>query len=290
MTLELRQTRRLSTEQAAEVARLARLCTEHDGVSPLNEAAGLALSHPDGSTLHLLARQDGRLVGYAQLDANGGVQLFVEPAERRQGVGSLLADRAAGREPEHWWAFGWLPAARGFARRRGLVVVRSLLIMRRTLGDELPALPMPTGITLDHFRPEDCDELVRVNAAAFAHHPEQGAMDRAQAAERMSQDWFSAEDLLVARDLRGGLAGFHWIKITEQEGRVEGEVYVIGVDPAWAGRGLGRSLLRAGLVHMRERGADLALLYVESDNSTAVRLYESANFEVITTDVALAAS
>jgi mycothiol synthase len=68
-----------------------------------------------------------------------------------------------------------------------------------------------------------------------------------------------------------------------------GEVYVLGVDPAAQGLKLGRALLIAGLGHLRERELSTVLLYVEADNSTARRLYESLGFTVFSRDIQFAA-
>jgi mycothiol synthase len=45
-------------------------------------------------------------------------------------------------------------------------------------------------------------------------------------------------------------------------------------------------LTLAGLQHLHERGLDTVLLYVESDNVPAVRVYEKLGFTVFASDVA----
>ena len=113
-----------------------------------------------------------------------------------------------------------------------------------------------------------------MNAAAFAHHPEQGSMDADELAERMAEPWFDPAGLLVAAD-GDRLLGFHW---TKRHSATLGEVYVVGIDPASQGLGLGKVLVDAGLRHLRDGGAEDVLLYVESDNVPAVRLYEGLGF------------
>jgi mycothiol synthase len=72
-----------------------------------------------------------------------------------------------------------------------------------------------------------------------------------------------------------------------------GEVYIVGVDPAAQGRGLGAALTLRGLHHLAERldgpGRDAqVMLYVEADNSAAVKTYRRLGFDVVNADVAYA--
>jgi mycothiol synthase len=146
--------------------------------------------------------------------------------------------------------------------------------MRRPTTEPLPDLVVPDDLTVRGYQPGDADELIRVNAAAFAHHPEQGSMDAANLAERMAQPWFDPAGLLVADDGER-LLGFHW---TKQHSAEVGEVYVVGIDPAAQGRGLGKLLTLAGLRHLADLGVGEILLYVESDNAPAIAVYSGLGF------------
>jgi mycothiol synthase len=154
--------------------------------------------------------------------------------------------------------------------------------MRRAADAPLPSVAEPAGIAVRGYREADAEGVLAVNAAAFANHPEQGALDRRGLDERMAEDWFDPAGLLVA-DRDGEVVGFHW---TKRHPDGTGEVYVIGVAPSMQGSGLGKALLVAGLRHLADRGSPEVLLYVESDNP-AVRLYESFGFthEARDTDV-----
>ena len=142
-------------------------------------------------------------------------------------------------------------------------------------------LVVPDGVTVRGYRDADADEVLRVNAAAFAHHPEQGSMDAANLAERMAEPWFDPAGLLVA-DAGDGLLGFHW---TKQHTPELGEVYVVAVDPAAQGRGSGRVLTVAGLEHLRRARRTRGLLYVESDNAPAIATYSRLGFRHTSTHV-----
>ncbi|HEY3336875.1 MAG TPA: mycothiol synthase [Propionicimonas sp.] len=282
-------TNRLTPEQADLVRALAARAEAADGIDPLNEEARFALR--DGAGEHvLLTGVPGTVSGYLQWQpAYGTAQLVVDPAQRRRGLGtSLLAvldDRpapetgGAGGEVSGIWAFGDLAPARGFALANHLSPSRSLLIMDRSLAG-IMAPDVPDGLSLRGYTAADAGQLLAVNAAAFAHHPEQGVLDAAGLAARMAEPWFDPAGLILGFDAEG-LAGFHWTKQVEGTG----EVYVIGVAPRTQGRGYGKVLLQAGLAHLRSTGSDRVLLYVDSAEEVAVRMYESAGFGVARRDV-----
>ena len=54
---------------------------------------------------------------------------------------------------------------------------------------------------------------------------------------------------------------------------------MLGVDPAARGRRLGPALTLAGLAHLRDRGLGAVVLYVEADNTAAVRVYRDLGFD-----------
>ncbi len=271
----------------AEVEQLAAAAAAPNHPSALNEAGLLNLRHPRDDVHHLLGHIDGDLVGYAQLEHGPRVDtgaVMVAPRARRRGLGRALLTALIGQADAllQLWAPGDPPAAAVLAERTGLRRVRTLSIMTRPLDDVLPEPAAPPGVTIRGFRPgSDEDSWLAVNARAFAHHPEQGRITRADLGERMAESWFDPAGFLLAeRD--GRVIGFDWTK--QQQDRL-GEVYVIGVDPDAAGGGVGKALLYAGLRHLQLRGNAEVELYVESDQQTAIALYTGAGFTESSKDV-----
>lgn len=252
-------------DEIAEVTRIADACEAADGAAPLDEAGRMALV--DGTAA--VALRDG---GFALLH-DGDLSLAVHPDHRERGIATALL-KASHHGARTAWSHGNHPAAARLAAAHGWDRVRDLWIMRRSAALELPALELPDGISVRSYRDADAASIVAVNAAAFAHHPEQGAMDTDNLARRMAEPWFDPAGLLVAED-GSGVLGFHW---TKQHDAERGEVYVVGVDPAAQGRGLGRALTLAGLHHLASLGVEEVLLYVESDNAPAVAVYSRLGF------------
>jgi mycothiol synthase len=274
--------------------------TAADGVHPISEDAQLGLRHGSPGGHDLVVRDGAALVGYARLD-DGVAELVVHPAFRRRGWGRALLDRLldlAGDRPLSIWAHGDLPGSAELLAPRGFSRSRVLLQMRRHLDDgDLagvdPRPALPDDVHVEPFRPgRDEQAWLRVNARAFAWHPEQGRMTAADLALRQAEPWFDPHGFLLAwrgdPDDGGVLLGSHWTKVHPPGDVAEeavGEVYVLGVDPDAQGMRLGRALTDLGLAHLRARGLGQVLLYVEEDNQAAVRLYEGRGFRRFSVDV-----
>jgi len=176
-----------------------------------------------------------------------------------------------------------LPAATALAAAAGLVVTRELYVMSRPLTAEDAVDPvLPQGFSVRPFEPGVDDEhWAALNAAAFASHPEQGRLTLTDLHERMAQPWFDpAGLLLVVDDTTGDVVAFHWTKVepTTPPAVPRGEVYVVGVDPAYQGRGLGGPVTSLGLAHLARLGLAEVELYVDGDNTAARRTYTRLGF------------
>jgi mycothiol synthase len=227
---------------------------------------------------------DSTIVGYAQsIDGESGYTVDCvadDPPAREQLVNFLIAAL-----PDHvevtWWGHELASDAALAATLHMPPPYRRLLNMSRPL----PLEPTPTAKDVEvraFVIGQDEQAWLDVNNAAFSWHHEQGCWDLATLHQRMSRPWFDlAGFLLHERD--GRLAAFCWTKV---HANGVGEIYVIAVHPDFHGLGLGRALTVAGLRHLSDIGSNEAMLYVEADNTAAVRLYESLGFYTAHTDVA----
>lgn len=273
---------------AARLRALWALAEEADGVGAVSEAFRLTVGPARDGVVHLVRTEGDEVVGYAQVASAGTddavAELVVDPAHRRTGHGRALLDAALAEGARSVWAHGDLPAAGSLAASAGLERTRELFRMARPLtSDDASDPELPDGYAARAFEPgRDDEDWVALNAAAFASHPEQGRLTVADLHERMDQEWFDAAGfILVERD--GRVVAFHWTKV--EPGSASGEVYVVGVDPAEQGHGLGGPLTRLGTAHLARRGLAEVELYVDGDNTAARRTYARLGFEDAAVDV-----
>ena len=156
---------------------------------------------------------------------------------------------------------------------------RALHQMRCPLPVEAAAIP-----TRD-YADTDFEELRSVNNRAFSSHPDQGNRSAEALRATMTEPWFRADGVRIHEE-DGRIAGFCWTKIhPSPPAAVElGEIYVIGVDPDYHGRGLGVPMTAAGLEWLADQGISTGMLYVEADNIPALRTYERLGFTILRTD------
>jgi mycothiol synthase len=275
---------------------LVQRATRADGQPPFSDGSLVELATGDRE---LLAIGDVA----AALLRDGEAEFVVDPDARRHGHGTQLLEELLSRSPRlRVWAHGDHRAARALAASHGLVAVRELLQLRAAVAP-LAAPAETTGASdprdglrqdrsaeagrpaLSAFRPGvDEDAWLELNARAFATHPEQGRVTRADLDVLTSEPWFDADDFLLMRD-GGTLVGYCWLKVEHGIG----EFYVVGVSPDRQGAGIGRRLVAAGLARLADRGIRTSSLYVEADNEPAVRLYRSFGFDDHSIDIQYAA-
>jgi mycothiol synthase len=304
----------LSDPDVADVFwRIVRRAEAVDGQPPFNDQALVDVRAGSRTLIALVEPRDDEpgdtIIGAAIL-GQGELDLVLDPEWRGVGFGGAALTGLLSSASPHLtaWSHGDHPAARALAESHGFDRVRTLLQLRMPLNEGNAGAPASAravasgseaqpaqrsasasasaaggdGVSIRSFDADtDAAAWVDLNARIFAHHPEQGKMTAADLAARQDEEWFDAGDFLVAVDERGELIGYNWLKVEDDLG----EIYVLGVSPDAAGRGLGRTLTNAGLARLRERGVSTAALYVEADNEPAVRLYRSVGFADHTIDV-----
>ena len=282
--------RRVGEEEIGEISRLAAEAESFDKHKALGDHTWLDLVHGGRKGAYgFTARFEGRtqLIGYAQLSVGNNswaLEVVVHPLHRsrRSGVTEALIRRslqeiaANGGGHVHIWLshndheMVEVLASEGFRRGRELIQMRRRLPLERDLISEpIETRPFVCG--------QDEIEWLRVNNLAFASHPEQGGWTLETLSSRQKEPWFDPQGFLLHFQGKQ-LAAFCWTKIHADTEPMMGEIYVIGVDPTLGGRGLGRRICIAGLEYLARKRLPVAMLYVDSDNASAVSMYEHLGF------------
>lgn len=272
-----------------DMARVLDAVGSADGHPPLSDQAVLDVQHPTPRSALLLARTpDGTLAAVGSLrrgPAAWTLEVAVDlPFRRPSGdVEQELLDAALAHVATHGggrlalWVRPPATAVAAAATRRGLVPSREMLQLRVGLPLAASVVGARPGPPVRSFVVgADEAEWLGVNNRAFAAHTEQGAWSLDDLLARETEAWFDPSDFLV-HEIGGRIVAFCWTKVHPDP--AVGEIYVIGVDPQFQGRGLGRAMTVAGLAHLASVGVTTGLLYVESDNAPALALYRSLGFE-----------
>jgi ribosomal protein S18 acetylase RimI-like enzyme len=230
---------------------------------------------------NVVAVENGRLVGYAALDARQelehaardgavGDELLarIESRARERGLDRIVTTVVPQDEPLH-----------ALVTRNGFVLEREIWRMWLPLDGEQAEPAWPDGVAVRTYRDDDAQRVHDLLDDAY------GGWDDGYV--RMSHDdWlqFMTADadfdpalwFLVERDGELVAVALHW-----REHRGDGWVKDIVVRESERGRGLGKALLLHAAREYARRGATRVGLKVDSTNPTgAPRLYERVGFAV----------
>lgn len=292
----------LNPKQQLGVLSLIAAASEQDGIPPIAEHVILHLRHGgDKDDLHLIIEKDEEIIGYAHIDltdvvAGSSAELVIHPKHRGQGLGRQLLEEICSITSPRLWSHGDLTSAKKLAEENGLTRVRTVIQMRRPLTQHLPEieLDLPLRSFLSGL---DDENWIALNNRTFHGHPEQSDWTVENLHQRMQEDWFDPKGFLLAtKDEK--LVAFCWTKIhgahshahfpdgEEEHGHEPiGEIYAMGVDPSLQGQKIGRAITIAGLAHLRRQGLMSAMLYVDEQNLSAIKLYKDLGFTEWSRDV-----
>jgi mycothiol synthase len=247
-----------------------------------------SLSRPDYSPEQNLfvVETGGRLIGYMDVLPELGIgrvilNCWLHPEHRRKGLATKLLGYALRRAGELDVGVIHVNVMEGNAVAREVLSRLGFRCVRRFLDFELDIsrLNWPEADRAAqeycHLRRGEEARLTRIQNRSFAEHWGYNPNTVATTTYRMNIRHGSPEDVVLAYE-GDKVTGYCW---TEKTGEREGRIYMLGVDPDYQGRGIGRRLLLAGLAHLSNKGTSVAVLTVDSENQAACTLYRSVGFE-----------
>lgn len=228
----------------------------------------------------------GELVGYLDINAEpkiGRVVLdcLIEPQHRRHGLAyrlfrqAVLRAIALGVEVAHVNVRDENALARVVLEKAGFHIIRRSI----ELVVDLVRLPEPTRSALP-IRPLGTDEVDiltdiqnRSFTGTWGFSP-----NTTEEIGYATHNGSAAEGVRIAMDGERPVA-YCWVAIQENgRGKSWGRIGMLGVDPDYRGKGLGRELLLAGLSYLKGKGFRIAQITVDSENTVACALYHSVGF------------
>ena len=236
-----------------------------------------------------VAESDGLLVGYTLLApelpigravASGGVM----PLHRGAGAGRGLLRKAVERARQlrvdvlHVQADESSEDEGHLLERLGFRAVREYWSLSWT-GNEAPVFEVPPRFGLRAFQ-ADRDEAVLTHLQNASFEGTWGFCPNTveQIAARVSLRPWEAEGVLLLLDDRIP-AAYNWTSRCSVEPGATGRISMTGVHPSYRGRGLGRTVLLAGIERLKRLGAGPIRLEVDSENTPAMKLYQSSGFQ-----------
>ena len=156
--------------------------------------------------------------------------------------------------------------------------MRHILKIHRSLNEPIPH--SAHSFTIRTFNPAtDKTQWLELNNTIFARHPDQGNWALADLENRMAEHWFDADGFFLVVD-NTTIIGFCWTKIHDEFVNQDpiGELYVVGVHPEHAQKGIGRAVSIAAMNYLVGKGLKNSMLYVDADNEKGLALYKSLGF------------
>ena len=164
-------------------------------------------------------------------------------------------------------------------QKERLAKVRTYWLMRWE-EPELPAVEAPEGLSLAHYRPGDAEELTGIQNAAFGGHWGFCPNTSEEIAYRAEMSISPHDGILLMRS-DSATVGYCWTCTLGDAPHSIGVISMIGIDPAYRGKGLSRPVLLAGMEYLRSQEVKYIQLDVDSENTPAVKLYSSIGFKVV---------
>jgi mycothiol synthase len=255
----------------------------------------------------LIAEVDGRVVGEADGTATIRGEGYpvhmlwgrIHPDWRRRGIGRALfrwnerrARERALAEPGlggssaviGGFASEFEPGYEALFESEGYRAFRYAFTMIHRHVQSAEPIALPEGLEIRPVTPDQHRRIFDADDEAFQDHFEHRTATEADFVATFSQPDLDTSLWKIGWDgdqVAGGIMTTIWKEENEALGVKRAWLESVFTRRPWRRRGLGRALIAATLVELRERGIEEALLGVDAENPTgALALYEGLGFEV----------
>ncbi len=241
----------------------------------------------------------GNIIGYMDVEAEltiGRVILDcgVHPEHRRKGLATNLLNYAIHRAKELGAKVAHINVAeenvvtKSVLSKLGFECVRRFLELRLDMTKVRWQDIDQATLECRHLRCGEEDKLAQLQNRSFAGTWGYNPNTVEAISYRINLSNCSPEDVVLTYD-GDKVIGYCWTEITGEGeadiGERKGRIFMLGTDPDYRVKGVGKRVLLAGLTHLKSNGLQLAELTVDSENKVACALYQSVGFEVRTSSL-----
>ncbi len=238
-----------------------------------------------------LVETAGNIVGYVDITLELNIErailnCFVHPDHRRKGLATKLLGYATDRTKQlrakvvHVNISEENAAAKIVLAKLGFEFVRRFLQLRL---DMVRVLPQDTHQAVPQYRNiqrGDEYELAQIQNRSFAGSWGYNPNTVEELVYELNLSSCSTEEIKLAYEGDKAI-GYCWTRTICEIGKNEriGQIFMLGVDQAYRGKGIGKGVLFAGLSYLKSKGRRVTELTVDSENKIACSLYRSVGFE-----------
>jgi mycothiol synthase len=231
-------------------------------------------------------------VGYAHLTPEPEidrviVRCWIQPSHRRKGLAKeflihiIRRCKELGIKAVHAYTPQADREARSILPKLGFHYIRRYLDLELDVNGVSQEELDEAGRKCRRLRPGEEKTLVELQNRAFSRHWGYNPNTLETITHDINMNNRSPEDVIFACDGET-VTGYCWTEIAEVEsssGKVkQGIINMIGTEPEYRGRGLGKRVLFAAIAYLKDKGARSVGLTVDAENRVALELYRSTGF------------
>ena len=263
----------------------------HVSKQRLAEELGHPSFHPENDLF--FAERSGRIIGYVSVFLEPGIGRalldgLVHPLHRKKGIATELFGcafryaRDAGSKVAQICIAETNQAAKKLASHLGLRFIRNFVEMQLDLHKiQLPDVKSGEYI-FRNLRRGEAHKLTDIQNRSFANIWGFNPNTQDEIAYRINLSSCSPEDIIMAYE-GDKPVGYCWTRLFFKENpaaeKVKGEIHMLGVDPDFRKKGIGRKVLLVGLSHLRSKDVTIVELTTDGEDQVAWALYESVGFK-----------
>ncbi|MFC2002578.1 GNAT family N-acetyltransferase [Chloroflexota bacterium] len=214
---------------------------------------------------------------------------LIHPEHRKKGLASKLLGCAMHRAKELKVKVARVnipqdnAAAKSVLSKLGFRFVRRFLRMGLDTAELRGQEATKTLLHYRHLKHGEEDKLTEIQNRSFAGTWEYNPNTVEEIGYRINSINCSPEEVVLACE-RDKVVGYCWTRIICEEkaatGERKGHIRMLGVDPDYQRRRIGKGVLLAGLSYIKSKDLQVAELDVDSSNKAAYTLYQSVGFKV----------